>query len=86
LRASRDDDKTTAGSYIAHEGGQPEVTRMNMGVWIAIGAGIGVALGAAMGNTGVGIALGAGIGLAIGAALGAVKRRDAGPPNEPPPT
>jgi hypothetical protein len=43
----------------------------DMGMWIAIGAGVGTALGVALGNIGVGIALGAGIGVAIGASQGA---------------
>ena len=41
----------------------------NLGVWIAIGAGIGTALGVAMNNIGLWLA----IGVAIGAALGAAR-------------
>jgi len=41
----------------------------NFGVCLAVGIGIGIAVGAAIGNIGVGIALGAGIGSAVGAAL-----------------
>ena len=38
-----------------------------LATYIAIGAGIGVALGAAFGNLGMWIAIGVGIGVAIGA-------------------
>ena len=37
-----------------------------LGVWIAIGAGVGTALGALYGQVGLGIALGAGAGIVIG--------------------
>jgi hypothetical protein len=47
----------------------------SVGVWLALGAGIGTAIGAATQNTGVWLALGAGIGVAIGAALSAIKGR-----------
>jgi len=40
---------------------------MTVGVWIALGAGVGKATGAAIGQIGVGVALGAGIGAAVGA-------------------
>jgi len=40
-----------------------------VGVWLALGAGIGTAIGAATQNMGVWLALGAGIGVAIGAAM-----------------
>ena len=40
---------------------------MTVGVWIAIGAGVGTATGAAIGQIGVGVALGAGVGAAVGA-------------------
>lgn len=39
---------------------------VNPGFWIAIGAGIGTAIGVALGNLAIGIAIGAGIGTAIG--------------------
>ncbi len=38
-----------------------------MGIWIAIGAGMGVALGAIFGNIAIGVAFGAGLGVVIGA-------------------
>ncbi len=38
-----------------------------LGIWIAIGAGVGVALGLAMDNLALWLAVGVGIGLAIGA-------------------
>ncbi|MFC1982814.1 hypothetical protein ACFLV5_03415 [Chloroflexota bacterium] len=41
----------------------------NVGIWMAIGTGIGVAIGTALDNSGVGPALGIGIGLAIGSYL-----------------
>ncbi len=40
-----------------------------VGLWIAIGAGIGISLGIVYDNLPIGIALGAGIGVVIGAAL-----------------
>ena len=40
-----------------------------LGVWTAIGIGIGAALGVAMDNLGVGVVLGLAIGLAIGIGL-----------------
>lgn len=43
--------------------------RLNMGVCIALGCGIGVALGAAFGAIPIGLALGAGVGVAVGAAM-----------------
>ena len=52
----------------------PEGYYMSMG--IAIGSGIGVALGAAMDNVGGGIPIGVGIGLAIGAALDAKAKKE----------
>jgi hypothetical protein len=39
------------------------------GMWIAIGTGVGMALGAALHNIAIGVALGSGIGVAIGAAM-----------------
>ena len=41
----------------------------NIGIWIAIGAGIGVAIGAGLDNVGTGIPIGIGISVAIGAYL-----------------
>lgn len=40
-----------------------------IGVWLAIGAGMGTAIGAATGQMGVWIGVGAGVGTALGAAL-----------------
>lgn len=45
----------------------------NVGVCLALGAGIGTAIGAATQNIGLWLALGAGIGVAIGAAISATK-------------
>ncbi|MGI2335713.1 MAG: glycine zipper family protein [Dehalogenimonas sp.] len=45
------------------------------GMWMALGTGIGVALGAAIDNVGAGIAIGVGIGLAIGSLLEAGARK-----------
>jgi len=39
----------------------------NMGIWIAFGAGIGTAIGAATQNIGMWLAIGVGMGVAIGA-------------------
>lgn len=47
-----------------------------MGIGIAIGSGLGVALGAAMRQVGGGIPIGVGIGLAIGAALDAKAKKE----------
>ena len=41
----------------------------NLGIWMAIGAGIGVAIGTALDNPGIGTPIGIGIGLAIGSYL-----------------
>jgi len=41
----------------------------NLGIWMAIGTGIGVAIGAALDNVGIGPGLGVGIGFAIGGYL-----------------
>lgn len=38
-----------------------------MGLWLALGAGIGTAIGVATNNLAMGVALGAGLGCAIGA-------------------
>ena len=46
----------------------------NIGFWIAIGAGLGVALGAALGNIAVWTAVGAGVGVALGAGFSGAKR------------
>jgi hypothetical protein len=47
-----------------------------LGIWMAIGTGIGVAIGAGMGNVGAGIPIGTGIGLAIGAGLDAKAKKE----------
>jgi hypothetical protein len=41
--------------------------QQTLGIWIALGAGVGVALGLAMNNLAPWLAVGVGIGLAIGA-------------------
>ena len=41
--------------------------RLTLATWIAIGAGVGVALGLAMDNLALWLAVGVGIGLALGA-------------------
>lgn len=48
----------------------------NMGHWIAIGSGIGVAIGAGADNVGVGIPIGIAIGLAIGRYLDAKAKKE----------
>ena len=40
-----------------------------LGVWIALGAGVGLALGVIFGQIALGIALGAGVGIVIGSVL-----------------
>ena len=45
----------------------------NFGVWISMGAGIGVVLGSIFDNVGLGICLGAGIGVAFGAVYSHLK-------------
>lgn len=44
---------------------------MNLGLWIAMGVGVGAVFGVAMDNLGIGVA----IGIAVGAAMGAVMNR-----------
>ena len=48
----------------------------NLGLWVAIGSGIGVALGAGMDNVGGGIPIGLAIGTAVGIALDAKAKRE----------
>lgn len=48
----------------------------NFGIWLASGAGIGVALGTGMGNVASGIPFGIGLGMAIGAALDTKARKE----------
>ena len=47
----------------------------HFGLWIALGAGIGVALGTAFGQPGIGVALGAGVGMAFGSAMQAMRQK-----------
>ncbi|MFC2038834.1 hypothetical protein ACFLUG_03585 [Chloroflexota bacterium] len=47
-----------------------------MGVWMALGSGIGVALGAVMDQAGGGIPIGIGIGVSIGAGLDAKAKKE----------
>jgi len=48
----------------------------NVGLWVAIGSGIGVAIGAGMDNVGGGIPIGMAIGVAIGMALDAKAKKE----------
>jgi hypothetical protein len=43
--------------------------QMNLGVWTVIGAGIGVAIGAATHNLGLWLGIGVALGVAIGASM-----------------
>jgi len=45
-------------------------------IWLAIGPGLGTAIGLALDNTGIGIAVGTGIGLTIGSAMDARARKE----------
>ena len=45
-------------------------------IWLAVGPGIGTAIGVAQDNAGIGIAIGTGIGLAVGSALDARARKE----------
>ncbi len=47
-----------------------------VGLWLSIGTGIGVAIGAAMDNVGAGIPIGIGIGVAIGTMLDAKAKKE----------
>ena len=47
----------------------------HFGLWIALGAGVGVALGAAFGQPAIGVALGAGVGLAFGSVMQAMRQK-----------
>ena len=55
---------------------QSEKDNRMMGAGVAIGAGLGIALGVAMDNIGVGVAIGVGGGIAIGSALSQQKAQD----------
>lgn len=46
-----------------------------VGLGIALGAGVGVALGAAFNNLAMGVALGAGLGVVLGAVLYSQKKK-----------
>jgi len=45
-------------------------------IWLAIGPGLGTAIGLALDNAGIGIAIGTGIGLTIGSAMDARARKE----------
>lgn len=45
-------------------------------IWLAIGPGLGTAIGLALDNAGIGIAIGTGIGLAVGSSLDARARKE----------
>ncbi len=47
----------------------------NIGFWIAIGAGVGTAMGVALDNIGIGIAIGAGVGTALWAGMQAGNKK-----------
>ena len=47
-----------------------------VGIWISIGTGIGVAIGAGMDNVGAGIPIGIGIGVAVGTTLDAKAKKE----------
>jgi len=49
--------------------------RLTLATWVAIGAGVGVALGLAMDNLALWLAIGVGIGLAIGAGQSRMGRK-----------
>ena len=49
------------------ERGKGPINYAALGVWLAIGAGIGTAIGAATGQMGVWVGVGAGVGTALGA-------------------
>lgn len=50
-------------------------TRQTLATWIAIGAGVGVAMGLAMDNFALWLAIGVGIGLALGDGQSAMRRK-----------
>ena len=54
---------------MAHEPSHEDRGTRTLATWIAIGAGVGVALGVAMGNLGLWMAIG------VGVAIGAVEAR-----------
>ena len=49
--------------------------RLTLATWVAIGAGVGVALGVAMNNLALWMAIGVGIGLALGAGQSGIGRK-----------
>jgi hypothetical protein len=49
--------------------------QQTLGIWIALGAGLGVALGLAMNNLALWLAIGVGVGLAIGAGQSGLGRK-----------
>lgn len=53
--------------------GQP----LNPGVWVAFGVAVGCGLGVALGN----LAMGVGLGIAVGGIVALVSRRRSDPPN-----
>jgi hypothetical protein len=50
--------------------------KQRFGFWIAIGTGVGTALGAAFDNVAIGVALGAGVGVALGAVFSQQNKKD----------
>jgi hypothetical protein len=49
--------------------------RLTLATWLVVGAGVGVALGLAMGNLALWLAIGVGIGLALGAGQSGMGRK-----------
>lgn len=47
-----------------------------LGLWIAVGAGVGVAVGAAMDNIALWLAVGIGLGVAMGSVNGRMNQED----------
>ena len=71
---SKDEQKSYSGTInniVKHLQKQHKLVSpgQTMGIWMAIGAGVGTALGVALDNPGIGTPLGIGLGLAIGSYL-----------------
>ena len=67
--AGGDDARPTRGRHIMRD------TRQTLATWIAVGAGVGVAMGLAMDNFALWLAIGVGIGLALGDGQSAMRRK-----------
>jgi hypothetical protein len=66
-RPHRSEDRAARCPALTEEIGSMRDKQQTLGIWIALGAGVGVALGLAMNNLALWLAVGVGIGLAIGA-------------------